>query len=134
MMRIPTKPLLVSSAVFMGLVGLAGTFAAEEALASLGTSPDQTAVMLGQILGAIYLGFAMLNWMSRNAPMGGIYSRPLTTANFLHFMMVALASWKFDPIGESGNVNLVLSVIYTIFALAFGMVLFTSPGTESAPS
>jgi len=134
-MQIPTKPLLIISAVLMGLVGLVATFIPAEALIILSIAdPLPGIVFIIQILGAVYLGFAMLNWMSRAAPMGGIYSRPLTTANFLHFMMVALASWKFEPVSENGNVNLVISVLYSLFAIAFGLVLFRSPGPKSSPS
>ena len=132
MIQISTKPLLVASALFMGIVGFVSTFIPAEALIILSVAdPLPAIVFIVQMLGAAYFGFGMLNWMSRAAPMGGIYSRPLATGNFLHFTMIALASWRFQPVVATGGVNLIISIIYTLFAIAFGIVLFASSGPRA---
>lgn len=62
-----TKWLLSSSAVLMGLLGLAGTFIPEEISNILGIDPLPITLILLQIIGGLYLGFAMLNWFTRSA-------------------------------------------------------------------
>ena len=82
--------------------------------------------MLVQVTGALYLGFAFLNWMARGVLIGGIYSRPVALGNFLHFAVVAATLLKamthFDL-----PVVYALSAAYTMFAAWFAVVLFTSP-------
>jgi hypothetical protein len=66
-----TKILMISSTVFLGLLGVALTFLPEEALSSVGVIPNRISTVSFQILGALYLGFAMLNWMIKGAVIGG---------------------------------------------------------------
>ena len=43
-------------------------------------------MVIAQLAGVLYLGFAALNWMARGNIIGGIYSRPVTIGNVLHFV------------------------------------------------
>ena len=83
---------MTASALVMGALGLAATFLPQEIAAYLGAST--TLPLLIQILGALYLGFAMLNWMARTSLIGGIYSRPVASGNLVHFVVGALALAK----------------------------------------
>ena len=83
--------------------------------------------MLLQVLGALYLGFAMLNWMARGSLMGGIYGRPLAMGNFLHFFMVALLLLKALAAGPATSGIVIGALAYTVFGLWFGLVLFRNP-------
>jgi len=75
----------------MGLLGLAGTFIPEEISIILGIDPSPIALILLQIIGGLYLGFAMLNWFTRSALIGGIYNKPVVLGNLIHCVVVFFA-------------------------------------------
>jgi hypothetical protein len=80
--------------------------------------------VLVQLAGALYLGFAMLNWMSQGSVMGGIYGRPVAIGNLAHFTIGALALLKL-VLSEQRVVELVIgAAVYTAFAVAFAIVAF----------
>jgi hypothetical protein len=124
---VKTKLLLSASAIVMAALGVVATFAPQETLAALGSRPEGRAVLLVQVAGALYLGFAMVNWMSRANLMGGIYNRPLALGNFLHFTVVALAALRVLIAGERLPELIAGAVAYAAFCVWFGLVLFTYP-------
>jgi hypothetical protein len=115
---------MVSSAAFMAALGLATTFMPQEIIASLGGSAGRTLPLLIQILGALYLGFAMLNWMAKDSLIGGIYSRPVSIGNFVHFAVGGMSLLKTIVGGERAVGVSVCAAIYVGFAVAFGAVVF----------
>ena len=121
-----TRALMMSSAGLMAAAGLATSFAPAEVLGLHGTTPDNATVLLIQMMGALYLGFALLNWGARGAIIGGIYARPVAAGNFLHFAMVAItlmkAAFVHRALPLTGS-----ALVFTIFAVWFGLVLFRSP-------
>ncbi|HEX3067775.1 MAG TPA: hypothetical protein VHX14_04310 [Thermoanaerobaculia bacterium] len=119
-----TKILMASSAVVMGALGVAATFLPQEIIASLGGGTGRTLPLLVQVLGALYLGFAMLNWMAKESLIGGIYSRPVSMGNFLHFAIAGVALIKAVAAGERAATVLGCTAIYVVFAIAFGTVVF----------
>ena len=60
-----TKLIMVASSVFLGLVGLAASFAPEELLRALGAPAGDPVPLLVQLLGATYLAFAITNWTAK---------------------------------------------------------------------
>ena len=93
-----------------------------------GSIPDNATVLLVQMAGAVYLGFAMLNWMARGILIGGIYARPVALGNFLHFLMVAITLTK--AAAAFAVVPLAISAaVFSVFAIWFGAVLFKPPLT-----
>jgi len=121
-----TRLLMASSAAFMALIGLAASFLPQEVLSQAGVPPVTVLVVLVQVTGALYLGFAMLNWMARGVLIGGIYSRPLAMGNFLHFAVVAATLAKAMTAVDLRVVYL-SAAIYIVFAVWFALVLFTHP-------
>ncbi len=119
-----TKILMASSALVMAALGVAATFLPQEIIASLGGGTGRTLPLLVQILGALYLGFAMLNWMAKESLIGGIYSRPVSMGNFLHFAIAGIALIKAVAAGERAVTVLGCTAIYAVFAIAFGTVVF----------
>lgn len=120
-----------AAAVTMGAAGLLLQFAPVEVMHALGAAPDAVVPLLAQVTGALLLGFAMTDWMSRGARMGGIYARPLVTGNLLHFVTGGLALLK----GASASSSLALwgvTAIYAALAIAFTIVLLTHPGEAGA--
>ena len=121
-----TRALMISSALFLAILGLLTSFAPLEVLSRHGTTPDNATLLLIQMMGALYLGFAILNWTARGVIIGGIYSRPLALGNFLHFAMVGVMLTKAAIV--HGAVPLAISAFtYSFFAAWFGLAsLFPS--------
>jgi hypothetical protein len=117
---------MVSSAVLMGIIGLAFSFFPQEVLGLHGTAPDNATVLLLQMAGAVYLGFALLNWAARGVLIGGIYSRPVAAGNFFHFVMVSITLIK-AAITFMALPLMVSAAVFTVFAVWFGLVMFRSP-------
>lgn len=121
-----SRILMSSSAVFLAILGLLTSFAPLEVLSRHGTTPDNATLLLIQMMGALYLGFAILNWTARGVIIGGIYSRPLALGNFLHFAMVGVMLTKAAFV--HGALPLAISAfVFSFFAVWFGLVLIRSP-------
>lgn len=119
-----SRTLLTSSAIFLGLLGLALTFASQEILAT--TAAQQAFV--GQMLGAALCGLALLNWMSKGTAMGGIYGRPLAMGNLVHFTIGGLALLKVAAQLQPTWFFVALAVSYAVFAALFARVAFFTSG------
>ncbi|MBK0404316.1 hypothetical protein I5M27_15065 [Adhaeribacter sp. BT258] len=126
-----TKLLMTLSSVFMAATGLAFSFFPQEFLTTFNEPASPIMMLILQLLGALYLGFAMLNYMAKGSIMGGIYNRPIAIGNFMHFLVAGLALLKSTP-GLAVPQLWGLAVIYAGFALAFGFVVFTHPKAVKA--
>lgn len=125
-----TRTLMAASALFLGLLGLAASFLPQEILAAAGVPADATpplVVVLVQVVGALYLGFAILNWMAKGILVGGIYARPLALGNFLHFSVVTVVLAKALFGSGPSTVLFALVLPYAVLATGFGVALFTDP-------
>ena len=118
-----TKLLMSASAIVLGALGVMLTFLPQEISQMLMVIGSP---ILFQLLGALYFAFAMLNWTAKGNLIGGIYSRPVAIGNFAHFMIAGLALIKF-VLHQPFSFFSILAVVYTIFAVLFGYVFFTSP-------
>ncbi len=85
-----TKLIMTLSALFLALTGLTLTFLPEEIIDLAGAPSSKTFLLILQILGALYFGFALLNWMAKGSTIGGVYNRPISIANFTHFLIGGL--------------------------------------------
>jgi hypothetical protein len=120
------------SAVFLALIGISFIFLPHEIAAFTGISSTKVFELILQILGALYFGFAMLNWMAKGSVIGGIYNRPIAIANLAHFLIGALALIK--GLIKNGDLPFVIWVIaagYSIFALLFGVIFSRHPVNRS---
>jgi len=123
-----TKVLLIASTVFLGISGVALTFLPNEIIFKLNIVPNPLSTMIFQLLGAILIGFAMLNWMNKDGLIGGIYKKPLVVGNFMHFGVGVMALIKIISIVELHSViTITLTVIYAVFAILFAYVFRTNP-------
>lgn len=121
-----TRWLMMLSAIFMAVAGLITSYFPDKVLETHGTVPDGPTLLLIQMMGALYLGFAILNWTARGVLIGGIYARPLALGNFLHFAMVGVMLAR-EAI-EHGVMQLATSAtVFSAFAIGFGIVLFRPP-------
>jgi hypothetical protein len=124
---------MTTSSVFYGFIGIGLTFVPKEISEFFSTDLTQNSFLILQLLGAAYLGFAMLNWMTKNNLIGGIYSRPLALGNLAHFLISSLALIKITMQSENSfKIVLTLAVIYSVFTLFFGYVFMMNPSKVSS--
>lgn len=123
---------MTSSALILGIAGIAMTFIPYEILVGININPSKSLELVVQIIGALYFTFSILNWMTKSSLIGGIYNRPVAVANLSHFLIVALALIKavFTTPGIS-IAFLAAATVYSIFAILFGIILFRHPIPES---
>jgi len=127
-----TRLLMALSAIILALLGISLIFFPIEILDYFELSVSDTLELLMQIIGSLYFAFAMLNWISRGSIIGGIYNRPIAIANLTHFFIAGLSLIQ----GILSNPNLPytiwsIAIIYSIFAILFGIVAFNHPVSEN---
>ncbi|MBL0173195.1 MAG: hypothetical protein IPP90_21435 [Gemmatimonadaceae bacterium] len=116
-----------ASAVFLALTGLALLFGSDVILPTLIPGDPPAAAWLGQLLAAAWLGVAVLNWYSRSAVLGGIYGRPVVSANATLYFVSALTIVRAAT-GLAGSRALwLLAVPFALFAGAYGALMFRGP-------
>lgn len=119
-----TKVLMGASSLALGLAGIAASFAPSELLRVLGSSAAEPLPVLIQLLGAMYFAFALTNWTAKDNIIGGIYSRPISLGNCVHFVAGALALAK-QQFSHGVTLPLVAVLIaYTLFAICFAWLVF----------
>lgn len=122
---------MVSSAVLLGVIGVGLTFLPQEILTYLNIAVSKPLLLILQLLGGLYFGFAMLNWMAQWSVIGGIYNRPVSVANFAQFFVGGMALIKdvtSNP--ELPGAFWLLTGIYIIYAVIFGWLFYNHPGSK----
>ena len=128
-----TRILMTASALVLALLGLPCIFAPDAVLKELAGATTPAAELLVQVTGALYLGFAGLNWMGRANLIGGIYGRPVAIGNLMHFLVAGIALLKFAPQASPPAPMWVLAAMYAVLALAFGLIVFGNPLRAADP-
>lgn len=116
-----------ASSIFMGVIALPAIFAPQEVIAYASDQSGAVGTLAIQVTGAIYFGFALLNWMGQSNLIGGIYSRPVAMGNFAHFFIAALSFLKAVLAGHHSTPALLGATAYTAFAVLFAVVVFGNP-------
>lgn len=119
-----TKVLMVASSLALGLAGLAASFAPSELLQALGSPVAEPLPVLIQLLGGLYVAFAITNWTAKDNMIGGIYSRPLSLGNCVHFVVGSLALAKQQFSRDVSMPLLAVLLVYAIFAICFAWLVF----------
>ena len=128
---IPPRQLMLASSVFQLLAGLALTFSPLETFSNFG-APDSSVAVPIQLAGSALLGLGLVNWMSKSQILGGIYGRPLTFGNFLHYFVGAMTLIGPTLEGRARPFVTVLAIVYAAFAFLFGKLLFTNPPSAAS--
>jgi hypothetical protein len=114
--------------MFLGLLGFMFTFLPLELTTYFNINHNLLNILIFQIFGALYLSFSILNWMSKNNILGGIYGRPLITANLIHFLVSTIALYKNSSnFNEHNSILLILTIVYTIYTFSFLYVFMSHP-------
>jgi hypothetical protein len=117
------KLIMIGSAIALAIAGLALTFIPQETAQALNIPKHQVTIVALQLLGGLYLGFAILNYMTRNTIIGGIYGRPLVLANLVHFVTGYFA---LNDLATPSTIK-VITLCYVLFAFAFAYLMATHP-------
>ncbi len=129
-MNLHSKVLMIISALFLALMGVGLSFLPQEFLTHIKSPAEGFVVGVVELMGALYLGFAALNWAAKGVLIGGIYARPVALANFMHFAIGASILVKRMP-ESTPPVMLTLAACYIVLGVWFGLVLFTHPATRN---
>jgi hypothetical protein len=118
---------MTASALVLIALALPCVFAPDFVLMRMagGTSPGGELIV--QITGALYAGFAGLNWMGKASLIGGIYGRPMGIGNLLHFLVAGIALLKAAPHAAESALVWALAAIYTVLAAGFAFIVFGNP-------
>jgi hypothetical protein len=127
-----TKLIMILSALFLALAGVGLMFFPQEISTYMGIGANTYFALVIQILGGLYFGFAMINWMAKGTLIGGIYNRPLVMGNLAHFFIGGVALVKV----VLANVNMpiviwVLAGIYSLFAILFALLFNRHPNVQA---
>ncbi|MBC7877239.1 MAG: hypothetical protein H7Y59_08730 [Anaerolineales bacterium] len=128
-----TKTLMIASSLFLGFTGLFALFAPEELLKIVNLPQTNPLPVLMQLMGAMYLSFALMNWTSKDNIIGGVYLRPISIANFSHFTIGALSLVKYQLSNVGNTFLLILLIAYVIFAIVFAWLVFVHTGIDNKP-
>ncbi len=113
-----------TSAIYLGVLGLALLFASDVLLPRVIPGFPRGAAWMGQLLAAAWLGAATLNWNGRATVLGGVYGRPLLGLNLTLYVVGALALARVD--GASPLLWLVKGPM-SLLGLVYGVLLLRGP-------
>jgi hypothetical protein len=116
-----------ASALFLGATGLALLFASDSILPTLIAGFPPAAALAGQLLAGAWLGVAALNWLSKSALIGGIYSRPVVSTNALLYFVTAMSLVKPLLRGNAPPILWIAFVPIAAFAVVYMWLLFRGP-------
>ena len=123
-----TKLIMSANAILLGTIGVAFTFAPDWILVNLTIALSPALLLILQLLGALYVSLAMLNWMVKHSLIGGIYNKPIALANFAHFMIGGLALIKETLSSTELPIAItIIALIYLVFGILHGLILFRHP-------
>ena len=128
-----TRTLMMASSLFLGVAGLSALFAPEELLKLVSLPQTTPLPVLIQLMGALYLSFALMNWTAKESIIGGIYLRPISIANFLHFIMGALTLIKYQLSNAANGFLWGVLIVYVTFAIIFTWLVFVHTGIANKP-
>lgn len=123
-----TKFIMTGTSLIIGISGIILTFIPDMVLGSLNIEITQSSILLIQVIGGLYFGYGMLNWMTKESLIGGIYNRPIAVANFTHFLIAGLALIK--ALISNSNLPLIIwlaGILYMVLGLIFSIILFRHP-------
>ncbi len=123
------KTLLVINAILLGLFGLTSLLAPEASATPYGLTLDPLSKHLNQVLGAFFLGLAVLSWMSRKVTDSNAL-RAILLAFFISYVISMIIS-IIDILSGLGNALGWSSVaLYLLLLLGFGYYLFVNPSAS----
>ncbi|WP_299800294.1 hypothetical protein [uncultured Maribacter sp.] len=123
-----TKIIMTSSVIFLASIGILFSFLPNEVMDYLSIESIAITRLFFNLMSALYLGFALLNWMAKGTLIGGIYNKPIAIANLMHFGVGAIALVKVVfNIRTHPEIIISLAIVYVIFSLLFAYIFLKNP-------
>lgn len=116
------------TSLILALAGVLALFAPAVILALVHVTITAQLMVLIQLLGAFYFSFALMDWTAKDSAIGGIYARPVSLANFSHFLMGTLILGKHLSASEFNLPILLTTLVYAVFAVIFYWLVFRATG------
>ena len=113
--------------------GFALLFGADTILARLAPGAPSSAAWLGQRVAAAWIGVAVMNWMQRTSVLGGIYGRPVVSANLVLYVVGTLSLVRARMHGVLPAVAWVVIVPLALMAAAYRVLLLRGPFDRLGP-
>ncbi len=125
--------LFIINAVVSALFGIAFVLVPGQVISQYGVEASAALEYEGRLLGAAFIGFAVLTWSARNAN-DSTARRAIVLALFIG----NAAGFAVALIGQINNVVGALGwstvAIYLLLAIGYGYFQFAKPAPEEAPS
>lgn len=123
--------LMIINAILAAVFGIVFVLIPAQTVSLYGTAADAPLKYTIQLLGAAFIGFAVLTWSARNAT-----DSEARKAVVLALFVGNCVGFIIALIGQIGNVVNVLGwstvAIYLLLALGFGYFQFVKPASEEA--
>ena len=120
--------LMTVSAVLLASCGVILVFAPAETAVLLGSDPGGAIAF--SLWGSALFGIGALNWVARQARIGGIYGRSVVAGNQAHAFVGTLVLVRFAlEAGLTWFAGMLLGV-YLLHAVVFSYLLISSTGLE----
>ena len=130
----PGRLILTISAIVLFVAGGAALFAPDELARSIDAAASRGLAVVIQLLGSGFLGFALINWMSRGNRIGGIYARPLGMGNLLLFSTAALTLGRASATAKLPAGGIELCALLAVLAASFGWLVFAHDPLSQEPA
>lgn len=131
--RMPGRLILTVSAIVLFIAGGATLFAPDELARALDPSASRGLAVIIQLVGSGFLGFALMNWMSRRNRIGGIYARPLGMGNLLPFATAALTLGKAAAAEKLPAAGIGVCGVLAVLAASFAWLVFAYDPVPETP-
>ena len=118
------KAALIMSSLYLAMIGMALLlFPVQFGVGAVPPDASPPLIALLRLLGGPFLGIAVLNWLSRDAPPPTL--SPVLIANLVGFATVAANDVWGVASGEAREIAKLFLVIHLLFALAFAVAVRT---------
>jgi hypothetical protein len=124
---VTSRSISSASALVLFIGGVILLFAPDFLLPRLSPGFPSSALWLGQLLGAAWLGMAALNWLSRSMMLGGIYGRPTVFANTALYFISALALLRAASRAPASTTLWALAAPLMLLAVSYAWLLYRGP-------
>ncbi len=115
--------LFIITSIVALIFGLAFILAPIRTMSLYGVTLDRSGEFLGRYLGAAFIGFAFLAWLSRNANL--TVARNEVVSGFFVTTVLGFVVSVYDKFAGTGNILVWLNVIiYLLLAVGFGYYRF----------
>ena len=120
----PGRFILTFSAIILFVAGGATLFAPDELARALDPLTSRGLAVIIQLVGSGFLGFGLINWMSRRNRIGGIYARPLGMGNLMLFATAALTLGRAAAADKIPLAGIGVCALLAAVAASFAWLVF----------